>query len=512
MRIRRLAPLAALAAGSLVLTACSGGDTEGGGSDGAALESLTVMSPYFSAVPPEDDDAVGAALADLVGMPLDVQWVPNAEYGERTNVVLAGDNIPDVMVVQGKDQSFVSTAEAGGFWDLTEYLASGEYPHLVPETPEVQEAASVNGKVYGIYRARDVIRTCVIIRKDWLANLGLDVPETTDDLMEIAKAFTEDDPDGNGEDDTYGLIVPQWPGGIGSSSPYDTLEVWHGAGNVWKDDGGELVPTFTTPEWKEAVEYERELVDGGYINSDYATMDPATWNEPFLNGKGGIIIDVQSRASQLAGLFKDEDPDTYDEKVELVGQLEGPHGTYALPTAGYSGFLAIPKTNVRTEEQLEQVLKVLDTLNTKEGQDLITNGIEGETYTVEDGYAVVPPEQAEYQEQVAGSWAQLGMNVPGTLNYLPEPETEYDQELAQERLDLQAEDLQNAVFNPAAPLISETYMSQGAQLDLIVADARVQYLAGQIDEAGLDAAIQRWRETGGDQVTTEINELYAELG
>ncbi len=515
MRTRRLAPLALLAVGSLALTACgSGGSGDGGdGGGGEALDSLSIMAPYFSTTPPEDDDAVGKALDELTGLDLDVQWVPNAEYGERTNVTLAGDDIPDVMVIQGKDQSFVSTAEAGGFWDLTEYLESGEFPNLVSANPDVQEASSVNGKVYGVYRARDVIRTCVIVRKDWLKNLGLEEPETTDDLLKVAKAFTEDDPDGNGKDDTYGMIVPQWPGGIGSSSPYDAIETWFGAGNVWKDDGGELVPGFTTPEWKQAVEFERELIDGGYVNPDYATMDPTKWNEPFVNGKGGIIIDVQSRASQLAGLFKDADPKTYDQKVALVDQLEGPNGKFTLPTTGSSGFLAIPKTGVKTEEQLKQVLKVLDTLNTEEGQNLITNGIEGDTYTVDDdGYLVVPKDKADYQEQVAGSWAQLGMNVAGDKTYKAKPETEYDEELAAERLELQEKGLETAVYNPAAAVVSETYMSQGAQLDLIMADARVQYLAGQIDEAGLDAAEKRWRESGGDAVITEVNELYGQLG
>src|SRR5699024_6072268 len=169
------------------------------------------------------------------------------------------------------------------FWDLTEYLASGDYPNLVTDNPDVQQAASVNGKVYGIYRARDVIRSCVIIRKDWLNHLGLEPPKTTEDLVEMARAFTEDAADNDGKDDTSGLIVPKWPGGTGTNSPWDTMEVWYGAGNMWREDSGELVPAFTTPEWREALEYERTFVENGYINGDYATMDPAKWNEPFLN-------------------------------------------------------------------------------------------------------------------------------------------------------------------------------------------------------------------------------------
>jgi putative aldouronate transport system substrate-binding protein len=147
--------VALLAVSGLALTACS--DSGSGG--GEPLESLDIMAPFFSAAPPAEDDPIDQALSEIAGLDLSVQWVPNSDYGAKTNTVLAGDDIPDVMVIQGKDQAFVQTAEAGGFWDLTEHLTSGEYPNLVTENPDVQEAASVNGKVYGVYRARDVIRT-----------------------------------------------------------------------------------------------------------------------------------------------------------------------------------------------------------------------------------------------------------------------------------------------------------------------------------------------------------------
>ena len=47
----------------------------------------------------------------------------------------------------------------------------------------------------------------MIIRQDWLDNLGLKAPTNMDEFEAVIKAFTEDDPDGNGQKDTMGLPI-----------------------------------------------------------------------------------------------------------------------------------------------------------------------------------------------------------------------------------------------------------------------------------------------------------------
>ncbi|KAA9089634.1 extracellular solute-binding protein [Microbacterium radiodurans] len=502
----RLAALALVTAGAVALAGCSAG-TDDAASD--SLDSLSMMVPYLVTNAPSADNEIQQKLEEIAGVGLDINWVPNSSYGDKTNITLAGDDVPHVMVIQGKDPGFVRNAEAGAFWDLTDYL--DDYPNLSTTFPEVQRAASVNGKVYGIFRARDVMRASVIIRKDWLENLGLEAPETTEDLYAVAKAFTEQDPDGNGADDTYGLIIPKWPGAIGTSSPYDVIETWYGAGNRWTERGGELVPNFTTDEWLDAVDYEKRLVDEGLVNPDYATFDSANWNEPFLNGKGGIIIDVHSRAGVLVSLFKESDPEGFANYVDITGNLVGPDGElHAHPTTGYSGFLAIPKAQVRTEEQLRTVLEVLDKLNSAEAGPVLNNGIEGVTYTLDGDLAVPVDDAPQTLKDAVLSYSQLGMNVTGFQGYQPKQASEFEQELYDKRRAIEASDLESAVYDPAAAFVSPTYISQGAQLDTIVSDARIQYIAGQIDRAGLTSAIDRWRSSGGDTIITEINELAAQ--
>ena len=509
MRRRPRMTLALTVTGALALSACSGPATDSSATE-ADLDTIQIMVPFLEAQPPAKGDTIHQALEEVTGKKIELIWTPNSDYEEKTNITMASGDLPHVMVIQGKSPGFIKNANAGAFWELSPYLE--DYPNLVTTSPETQRNASVNGEVFGIYRARDAMRTSVILRKDWLEAVGMEQPTSVEELYEIAKAFTEEDPDGNGADDTYGLIVPKWPGAINTNSPYDVISTWFGAGNTWTERDGELVPNFTTDEFYEANEYTKRFIDEGLINGDYATMDSATWNEPFLNGKGGIIIDVHSRAAVLMALFKEQDPATFDQFVEISGNLASESGElFSQPTPGFSGFLAVPKTSVKTEGELRAVLSFLNDLNSPEAAVLLNNGIEDVNFTLDGGLTVPIAELSSEGAEVAQavkSYSQLGMNVNDVNYYLPKQATEYEQEMFDKRTALETADLESAVQNPASPYVSQTQVAKGAQLDNIVSDARIQYLAGQLDEKGLRAAVEQWRSTGGDDVIAEINELH----
>ncbi|MHC6231975.1 extracellular solute-binding protein [Arthrobacter sp. MMS24-T111] len=503
---RRVSLAAALGiATALTMTACQGAETRS-----TDLETINMMAPYLEAQPPSADGAVQKKLEELTGKQVNITWAPNSSYEDKTNITLASSDIPQVLVMTGKTPGFVKNAQAGAFWDLTDKL--GEYPNLKTTFPEVQTASSINGKVYGVFRARGPMRALVMFRQDWLDKLGLQPPKTVEDLYNVAKAFTDQDPDGNGKNDTYGITIPKWGGGVGTNSPYDIIEEWFGAGNRWTERDGKLVPNFETDEFLQADRFIKKMVDEKLINPDFATFDSTKWNEPFLNGKGGIIVDVDTRVHSLVSLFKQADPNNFQNKVGFVGNLEGPDGElHAHPTDGYGGFLAIPKASVRTEAELRTVLEFLNKMNSKEAQVLFKNGIEGVNFKLEDGKAVqIQPETPEGKAVATDikSYAQLGTSVTGNEFYLPKEATDYEQQVVDKRIRVMAEDLKSAVYNPAAPYVSATYVAKGAQLDNIVADARIKYLAGQIDEQGLKDAIKLWGTSGGNKVKEEINKLW----
>lgn len=494
----------------LAVAGCSGGNDD----KGQATDELTVMAPLFGTAP-DPGGELQQAVEKLIGKKLKVTWVPNAEYGDKSNVTLASDKLPDVMVVGEKGSSFVKAAEAGAFWDLTGKL--DKYPNLKPANEQTAKNSMTNGKTYGIYRVRPLLRSGIVIRKDWLAKLGLKEPRTVDDLRAVAKAFTEQDPDGNGKKDTYGLIIPKWPGGYSSASPYDVIETWFGTPNGWGERDGKLVPGFDTPEFLAANKWLRGWVSEGLVNPDFATLDSGSWNNPFVQGKGGMIIDVNVRATQLLDLFKEKNPKDFD-KVTLVGNLERSDGKkFSYPFTGYNMVMAISKQRVRTEEQLDQVLQTLDKLQSKEGSVLLTNGIEGRNFKV-DGQFAVPENQDDpkikaIQNDVDKAFIQLGTRASVGLGaYRLRPADEASRAMRDKFDVLMNEDLKTAVFNPALGVLAPTAVAKNQTLDNIVPDARIKYLSGAISEDELKAQIKRWHEAGGDQVAQEVNDLVAKVG
>ncbi|WP_237108434.1 extracellular solute-binding protein [Nonomuraea sp. MG754425] len=475
------------------------------------------MSKLFGTAP-EPTGEMQQALEKFLGKKLKVTWVPNAEYSEKMNVTLASDNIPQVVVVDPHMPAFVKAAQAGAFWDLTDKL--DKYPNLKPADAQSALNSSINGRTYGLYRMRPLLRSAVVIRKDWLKKVGLEEPKTIEDFYQVAKAFTEKDPDGNGKKDTYGLIIPKWPGDYASASPYDVIETWFGAPTGWGERDGKVVPGFDTPEFVEANKWLKKMVDEGLVNPDFATLDSAKWNEPFFHGRGGMIIDVNIRSRQLFDLYRESGDKDYGDKVTMVGNMaKSDTEKFSYPFTGYADSLAISKQSVRTDADLDNVLKTLDKLATKEGQILLQNGIEGRNFEVENGDTAAlinedDPAVKTVQDNVDDAFVQFGTKGTvdiGGIAYQRVPSGQPYRDILDLQKKLVEEDLKTAVHNLALPVISATQIEKGAQIDKIVSDARVKFLSGAIDEEGLKAEIKRWHDSGGDQVIKEINEGLAKL-
>jgi putative aldouronate transport system substrate-binding protein len=187
---------------------------------------------------------------------------------------------------------------------------------------------------------------------------------------------------------------------------------------------------------------------------------------------------------------------------------------FSLPFTGYNNVLAISKQRIRTDEQLDQTLAILDKLESDEGSALITNGIEGRNYKRDGEYAVPinqdDPQVKIVQNDVEKAFIQLGTRYSVNGGFYPlKPEEPAKLALIEQRKPMEDEDLKTAVFNPGYPVLpaSPTYLELGPTLEAIIGDARVKYLSGAIDENGLKAEIKRWYDSGGTKITQELNDL-----
>lgn len=499
----------------LLLSACSSTGTKDAGQIGSSAAGSTA-SPQTSAVEPpleitvmlpdydvektpKPDSPVIQEIEKYTNTKLKIEWVPSSSYNDKFNITLASGRLPTLIVVLDRSSSFINAVRAGAFWELGPYLK--DYPNLSKANSIVLNNISVDGKIYGIYRSRALGRNGVSIRKDWLENLGLGIPKTIDEFYNVLKAFTTQDPDRNGKNDTYGMVVTKYNG------TWDIMSAWFGVPNKWREEAdGQLMPAHLTPEYMDALRFFKKLYDEKLINADFAVMDPAKWNDPVLAGKAGVIVDVTDRAQRLEesmhkSLQAAGKDDPNKQFFDVFGGVEGPKGLRILATSGYNGQIVVSKSSVPTEKELRRVLRFLDQMNDESMQIMAANGIEGRHYKKVDGGIEPTTDPALVSE--LESLNQLLMFIPEdrSLKVKQTP-------IRQKVVEVQKANEPHVVANPAEPLISNTYAQKGAQLDTIVNDARTKYIVGQLDEAGFQKEIDRWRQNGGDEYIREINELY----
>lgn len=469
---------------------------------------ITVLLPEF----PADIDFVMEnnpalqKIEELSGVRLKIQWGPNSTYGEIFSTTLADANPPMLIsATNARDPQVTNSAKAGAFWDLTPFVNDAEnYPYLTAGNHAIYDSISVDGKLYGIYRSRAFPRGGVYYRTDIAKAVGFDREvKTIDDLTELAEKLA------GYSEDTYALNMCSYTAGTIS-----VITVMMGAPNTWGvDENGEVYPAHKHPAYKQGLDWLRHLYEIGGIDPSFAQISTSDWDPIERNNKAFMRFDCLDNAHRQQWWFEDNAGVT-EQIFQSCGPIAKADGSISVwpQNEGFAGEILVMKNAVK-EEDLPKVMKFLDWCNGPEGQTILNGGLEGLTYDVnEEGFRYVPEEKKdEYQKNVmmyTNNLNQLGMGVPGNLE---NPKTSGDRGATKlrSRYDALNEELAPyAVLNPCAGLTSETQINFGAQLDPIISDAAVQYIAGMIDEAGLQAAWEEWENMGGAQMTAEYNEAY----
>lgn len=428
-------------------------------------------------------------------------WVPNDAYEEKLNTLIASVSLPQIVTVREiKSAGFINATRAGMFWDLTPYIE--QFPNLSAINETIMKNVQTDGKQFLIPRTRDLIRAGIAIRTDWLDHFGLEMPETIDEFTEVLRAFTFEDPDGNGVDDTYGLDMYDQ----GLKNFATQVSIYMGGPNNWfVDDSGNMVSEYDTEEYTRALTWYRDCFAEGLINKDFPVVTSKTQN--FTDGKAGaVFIGNLEDATTTLGTLTQVNPDATADVLQIL--LDGENGEPHVPGYdGYTGAIAIPTTSVKTEEELLQILGFLDKLGDPEMVDLFNWGIEGETYTINDEGKVV--QTADQLSIYADKYNLLRQITPFYASkHLEAAELT---PLAQHINDLIGSNSEYAVFDPSLPFISETETSMGGtlgELPTYIQDSAIKYVIGDLSLEEWKAAIQTWKDMGGSEVAKEFTEQY----
>ncbi|AWV32851.1 MULTISPECIES: extracellular solute-binding protein [Paenibacillus] len=458
---------------------------------------IKIMLPLNTTETPPD--RIKTEVEKLTNTKLTYQFYPADTYEEKLNSSFATGSLPQVTYLKNQT-TFIQMKDAikdGQFWEIGPLLS--EFPNLSKMKPEILNNTKVDGKLYTLYIGRPLARQGIIYRKDWADKLGLAAPANVDELFEMAKAFTEQDPDGNGQKDTTGIIDRNEL----TYGAFKTVSSWFGTPNTWGEIDGKLAPEFTFPQYIETMDFFKKARDGGYMNQDFAATSKTDAVNMFTSGKGGLYIGGSMQ--DIDSLNKDTIKNFPDAVLDTHSMVAGPDGKFAqwmIP--GYNNVVLFPKSAVKDEAELKKILAFFDAMMTPEVANLMYWGIEGVHYTVEDGKAkpaddkeLIEREVKGFKDSVIGEYETNGMYQ--SYNVLPG-------RIHAEELVL--ENVKVGVPDPTAAMDSATYTEKGVELQQIITDATYKYIYGQIDKAGFEKEVENWKSRGGAKIIEEYNALY----
>ncbi|WP_214627512.1 extracellular solute-binding protein [Paenibacillus agaridevorans] len=230
------------------------------------------------------------AYRDELGILIKNEWVVKGSeaYTNKTNIAIASGDTPDIMAVDALQLR--SLVEADLIEDLTDVYAgyaSAFTKNLLKEDGGLaMKASTFGGKLYALPLTNSNLDEVPMlwVRDDWMKKLNLPEPTTMENMFAIAKAFTEQDPDGNSKDDTYGLAL------VKEAKIPGFFNGFHAYPGAWVEgQDGKIVYGSTQPEMKAALQKLADMFKAGYIDKEFGVKDGPKYDELIASGKVGMM-------------------------------------------------------------------------------------------------------------------------------------------------------------------------------------------------------------------------------
>ncbi|TVY07727.1 extracellular solute-binding protein [Paenibacillus cremeus] len=337
--------------------------------------------------------------AGLKGIDYKVTLASGDEYYQKLNLLAASGELPDMFNVNIPTMS--RFADEGLIIPLDDLIKDMPNIQKVIKQEDI-ETLRYKGKLYALpvgFRPEAFNGPNIsgfVIRKDWLDSLGLKEPKTLDELHDVLKAFTFNDPDKNGKKDTYGLSTTKMKSN--TTEPPNFSAIFGSYGIIptfWHERGGVLKQGMVLPETKQVLQLLQNWFKEGIIDPDFPIMETKQLQEKVINSKVGVFegsaFDGDPKQALNSSLLK-ANPSA---KLLVIEPPTGPNGKkgWAESSPSYNDMRAI-SSKVKDPKRLLQMVDWA----VGPGFNLVTYGEEGKDFTFDKDKNKIDMKVESYSE------------------------------------------------------------------------------------------------------------------
>ena len=444
---------------------------------------------------------------------ISIKWdvVPNSEYQETMQMRLAsGRDLPDILAIVGTADGshLVKYAEDGLLMPLNDLIDryAPNLKRMFEENPAFLRGSTLpDGTIRSLGNLMNskFLTRGVSVRKDWLDELGLQPPTTPDELLDVARAFVNNDPNRNNKKDEYGIMTVSW-------GEYRQLGMMFGlslvTGSGWSVRDGVVTYEYTLPAYKAYLEWMHQAYSEGLIPRDFQTSTRAIMNErDFANQLG---IKARENVHQHI-VFNDPNGTVKQNTPEAIWMplnfKDSGYGV-AYPTEHTANIWRSYGITSNAKDPIAAI-RLLDYIMAGEGRFDNVNGIEGLTYNMVNG----KPLQVPNVQEVIGPTRFLGGNFGpriiddnDTTNLFELQYMQDDPEMREWSIRVAEEAAANAYvpFMPAIPSIEEAdrITKLYSDLDTYRDEMFIKFVTGQESLDNFDRYVEQMKSLGYEEI------------
>ncbi|HEU5101261.1 MAG TPA: ABC transporter substrate-binding protein [Roseiflexaceae bacterium] len=339
----------------------------------ADLEPVELILTYRQQPQPDlqaVQDAVNKLLKERINTTVKLNPIDPGAWEERVKLAVAGGEKMDLIFTANWTNNFYQNVAQENFLPLDDLLTKYAPKLLASMTPQVWNAARVNGKIYGV--PNQILFAApwgIFVRKDLVEKYKFDVSSVKEyaDLEPFLKQIKENEPD----------VTPIYSDDRGGGTIFRTDNyafeiVGSNSGIAIRQDDPELKAfnVYATPEFKQAVELAHKWYEAGYYTKDPLPQGDAV--SAFQAGKYALGLHLVGEGSE-PGLKA-----RYGQDFVLIPITKD---LYISTSRVTSNMLSVSATS----ENPDRAVMLLELLNSdKEVYRTLVNGVEGKHWAYVD--------------------------------------------------------------------------------------------------------------------------------